>query len=77
MLSQAAALPAAAQDAYVIGLTGEMTGSTSRTYSPAVEAIRLYFDSVNTSGGINGKPVQLNIRDKSSEPSKATADVKG
>ena len=76
LLCAAAALPAAAQDAYVIGLTAALTGPPSSTYAPAVEALRLYIDRVNASGGVNGKQIQLIIQDDSAEPSKAAANVK-
>jgi branched-chain amino acid transport system substrate-binding protein len=72
----AAALPAAAQDAYVIGLTAALTGPPSSTYAPAVEALRLYIDRVNASGGVNGKQIKLIIQDDSAQPSKAAANVK-
>jgi len=76
LVSAFAALPAAAQDAYVIGLTGALTGPPSSTYAPAVEALRLYIDRVNAAGGVNGKQVRLVIQDDSAEPSKAAANVK-
>lgn len=76
LVSAAAALPAAAQDAYVVGLTAALTGPPSSTYAPAVEALRLYIDRVNESGGVNGKQIKLIIQDDSAEPSKAAANVK-
>jgi branched-chain amino acid transport system substrate-binding protein len=76
LLSAVAALPALAQDAYVIGLTGALTGPPSSTYAPAVEALRLYIDRVNAAGGVNGKQIRLVIQDDSAEPSKAAANVK-
>jgi branched-chain amino acid transport system substrate-binding protein len=76
LLSAVAALPTAAQDAYVIGLTGALTGPPSSTYAPAVEALRLYIDRVNAAGGVNGKQIRLVIQDDSAEPSKAAANVK-
>ncbi len=72
----ALALPAAAQDAYVIGLTGALTGPPSSTYAPAVEALRLYVDRVNAAGGVNGKQIRLILQDDSAEPSKAAANTK-
>jgi branched-chain amino acid transport system substrate-binding protein len=76
LVSAAAALPAAGQDAYVVGLTAALTGPPSSTYAPAVEALRLYIDRVNESGGVNGKQIKLIIQDDSAEPSKAAANVK-
>jgi branched-chain amino acid transport system substrate-binding protein len=70
------ALPVAAQDAYVVGLTGALTGPPSSTYAPAVEALRLYLDRVNAGGGVNGKQIRLVIQDDSAEPSRAAANTK-
>lgn len=68
-------LPAAAQD-YVIGLTGALTGPVSSTYTPAVDALRIYLDRVNAAGGINGHKVKLVIEDDGAKPSKAAANTK-
>jgi ABC-type branched-subunit amino acid transport system substrate-binding protein len=73
----AAIAPAAvAQEAYVIGLTGALTGPPASTYAPAVEALRIYFDRVNAGGGINGKKVNLILEDDGAQPSKAAANAK-
>src|SRR3974390_1093377 len=72
----ALALPAAAQDAYVVGLTGALTGPPSSTYAPAVEALRIYIDRVNAAGGVNGKKIQLVLEDDGAQPSKAAANTK-
>ena len=72
----AAALPAAAQDAYVVGVSAAMTGPGAGTYAPVVEAMKAYVDHVNGKGGINGKPVRLIVQDDAAEPSKAAANAK-
>ena len=56
------AVPATAQDAYVVGLTGALTGPPSSTYAPAVDALRIYIDRVNAGGGVNGKKIQAHSR---------------
>lgn len=68
--------PASAQDAYVVGLTGALTGPPASTYAPAVEALRIYLDRVNSAGGINGRKVTLVLQDDSAEASKAAANAK-
>jgi branched-chain amino acid transport system substrate-binding protein len=68
--------PVLAQDTYTIGLTGALTGPPASTYAPAVEALRVYLERVNTAGGINGKKVNLILQDDSAEPGKATANAK-
>ena len=70
------ASPALAQDAYVLGLSGALTGPNASVYAPVVEGIKLYVDTLNARGGINGHKVSLLIQDNSGEPSKAAADVK-
>src|SRR4029079_19411806 len=70
------AAPLVAQDAYVIGLTGALTGPPASTYAPAVEALRIYIEGVNTAGGVNGKKINLILQDDSAEPGKATANAK-
>lgn len=75
-LAAAMAWPAAAQEAYVVGITAALTGPPASTYAPAVEALRIYIDGVNAKGGVNGKKINLVIQDDSAEPSKATANVK-
>jgi ABC-type branched-subunit amino acid transport system substrate-binding protein len=72
----ALALPAAAQDAYVIGVTAAMTGPAAGTYAPTVEAMKAYLEHVNGKGGINGKPVRVIVADDGAEPSKAAANAK-
>jgi branched-chain amino acid transport system substrate-binding protein len=68
--------PALAQDAYVIGVTGALTGPVASTQAPAMEAMRVYFERVNAAGGVNGKPVRIILQDDAAEPSKAAANAK-
>jgi branched-chain amino acid transport system substrate-binding protein len=67
---------AAAQEAYVIGATGAMTGPAAANFAPVLEAMKAYLDNVNAKGGINGKPVQMIVQDDSGEPSRAAANAK-
>jgi branched-chain amino acid transport system substrate-binding protein len=67
---------AQAQDAYVIGVTGAMTGPPASTNAPPIEGLRLYVDRVNSLGGVNGKKIQLIALDDQAEPSKAAANAK-
>src|SRR5690349_1549941 len=77
MLAAAAlAIPAQAQDAYVVGVSGALTGSSAGTNAPPIEGLRLYVDRVNSTGGVNGKKIQLIILDDSAEPSKAATNAK-
>ncbi|HEX5779481.1 MAG TPA: ABC transporter substrate-binding protein [Xanthobacteraceae bacterium] len=75
-LAASLAAPAAAQDAYVVGITAALTGPPASTYAPAMEALRIYIDRVNANGGVNGKPIKLVFLDDSAQPSKAAANMK-
>src|SRR5690242_21851565 len=68
------ALPAAAQDHYLIGLTGAMTGPAAGSLAPAVEGVRLYVERLNAAGGINGRKVDLILQDDAAEPSKRSEE---
>jgi branched-chain amino acid transport system substrate-binding protein len=65
-----------AQEAYVVGLTGALTGPVAGIYAPVIESLKAYVDQVNARGGVNGKPIKLLIQDNQGEPSKAAADAK-
>ncbi|HKF11329.1 MAG TPA: ABC transporter substrate-binding protein [Xanthobacteraceae bacterium] len=68
--------PAGAQDAYLIGVTGAMTGPAAGSVGPPIEGLRLYMDRLNAAGGINGKKIQLTVLDDQGEPSKAADNAK-
>ena len=76
LAAAALALPAGAQDAYVIGLTGALTGPPAGTTAPPVEGLRLYVERLNAAGGVNGRKIQLVMQDDQGEPSKAAANAK-
>ena len=76
LAAAAIALPAIAQDAYVVGLTGALTGPGAGTTGPAVEGLRLYVDRINAAGGIKGKKINLILLDDGAEPSKAATNAK-
>lgn len=65
-----------AADAYVIGMTADITGAGALDNAPVADVLRIYFDKVNQSGGINGHPVRLIINDNQTQPVRAAADVK-
>src|SRR3954470_24190876 len=67
---------AAAQDAYVVGVTGAMTGPQAGILAPVVEMAGAYINHINSRGGINGKQVRLVVADDQGEPSRAAANAK-
>ena len=76
LAAAAIAVPAYAQDAYVIGVTGALTGPPAGTNAPPIEGLRLYVDRLNAGGGVNGKKIRLIVLDDGAEPSKAAANAK-
>jgi branched-chain amino acid transport system substrate-binding protein len=68
--------PAISQNAWVVGLSGALTGPAASTYAPAIEGLRLYVEKVNKAGGIAGKSVKLVLQDDQGEPSKGAANAK-
>jgi ABC-type branched-subunit amino acid transport system substrate-binding protein len=73
-----AALPlsAHAQDAYVIGVSGAMTGPVASNYAPVVEAMKAYLEHINGRGGINGRKVRVVVLDDQAQPSRAASNAK-
>jgi branched-chain amino acid transport system substrate-binding protein len=73
-----AALPlaATAQDAYVIGVSGAMTGPVAANYAPVVEAMKAYLDHVNARGGVNGRQIRVLVLDDQAQPSRAATNAK-
>ena len=76
LAAAALSIPATAQDAYVVGVTGALTGPSAGTNAPPIEGFRLYVDRLNAGGGVNGRKIQLTVLDDQGEPSKAAANAK-
>lgn len=68
--------PALAEDAYVIGLSGAITGPFAASYAPSVESLKMYIEKVNENGGVNGNSIRLVVRDNQGNPSHAASDTK-
>jgi ABC-type branched-subunit amino acid transport system substrate-binding protein len=70
----AAATPGVTDDTIVLGMTSPLTGPAA-SYADAGKALTAYFDSVNAEGGINGRKVQLIIRDDAYDPAKTVSQT--
>jgi branched-chain amino acid transport system substrate-binding protein len=68
--------PSEAAEPYVIGYVADITGMARANYAPEAEGARLYIDSLNARGGINGHPVKLVIEDGKSDPALSAAVAK-
>lgn len=64
-----------AQENYVIGMTGDLSGPSAGTYKPLIEGVRVYFDKLNDEGGINGHKIQMVTRDSRSDPNQVVTDL--
>ncbi|MBM4298600.1 MAG: ABC transporter substrate-binding protein, partial [Deltaproteobacteria bacterium] len=50
---------AQAQEEYVLGLSGALSGPAGTLYTPMVEGINIYFQRLNDAGGIKGRKVRI------------------
>lgn len=67
--------PAQAEDEYVIGVTGALTGPAAGTQAPTIEALRVYVDRLNAGGGIGGHKIKLVIQDDQGQATVAAANA--
>jgi len=70
------ATPTPPPEPYVIGITADLTGAAGSTYGPWSEGYRIYFEALNASGGINGHPIELLVRDNKNDGTRAAADIR-
>ncbi len=59
------------QQPILVGLSMEMTGRRSDLGVEARDGVMLAVDQINAAGGINGRPIQLLIRDEKGDPEMA------
>ncbi|MDB5876125.1 MAG: hypothetical protein JWQ07_5567 [Ramlibacter sp.] len=62
--------------AYKVGVLVGLTGSYAALGEPERKAIELYFDEVNSGGGINGKKVELVVLDSTSDEGNAVNQLR-
>jgi len=68
--------PAAGAEPYVIGYVADITGMARANYAPETEGCRLYIETVNARGGVNGHPIKLVVEDGKSQPAASGAVAK-
>ncbi len=61
------------QDAIHIAVVGPLSGEGALSWKLTLQAIQLYFDSINQKGGINGKTITLDAFDDQNDPIQAKA----
>jgi branched-chain amino acid transport system substrate-binding protein len=71
-IASSVARPAiAAKDPIMIGYLPALTGASSSTGIGINRGVQLAVQEINASGGIDGRPIELIVRDTQSEPTKA------
>lgn len=61
--------------AYQIDISGHISGNGSDFYASRVEGLRVYLEDLNSRGGINGRQVELRIRDNGGDPTTAASQA--
>lgn len=63
--------PADAADPILIGVNLELSGPASGWGTPQLNSIQLYVDEANAKGGVNGRPLKIEVLDNKSDPSQS------
>jgi len=63
-------------ESYKVGLTGAVTGFGAVSYIPNIDGVRLFIESLNNKGGVNGRKINLYIENDEGAPSRAAANTK-
>jgi ABC-type branched-subunit amino acid transport system substrate-binding protein len=71
-----AAEGAGSGEPYKIGAAVDITGAFSSTAAPKLEGLQLYADWINSKGGIDGHPLEIEVRDNQSNPSQAATNAR-
>ncbi len=74
--SGAAAVNGVGADTILIGRSAGMSGSLAARMKPATEAMQATFDSVNASGGVNGRRIRLLTLDDGNDPRRAAENTR-
>ena len=60
----------------IVGASLPLSGANAATGQETLSVLKAYFDSINLSGGIDGRPLQLNALDDAYEPEKALENTR-
>ena len=72
----AAALCASAtaqSEAYKIGYLVDASGPMQGIFKPGLDGFQLYINSINSSGGFNGRQIEVMVRDVQADPARAVS----
>lgn len=73
---QAGAAPGVTDQDILIGQTGTQTGPLAGHNLAYIDGARLYFESINTAGGIHGRKIRLRSLDDGYDPDRALENVR-
>ena len=76
LVSLAFAMPGARAQEIVVGQVAPLSGVLATTGAQMVLGGRIYFDHINSQGGVNGRKIKLLTLDDGYEPDRATANTK-
>jgi branched-chain amino acid transport system substrate-binding protein len=68
-----AATPLHAQDSYKIGYLVDASGPGQSIFSPTLDGFNLYIDKVNAEGGVNGRKIEVMVRDVQVDPQRSAS----
>jgi len=67
------ATPICAQDSYKIGYLVDASGPAQSIFSPTLEGFNLYINKVNSEGGVNGRKIEVMVRDVQVDPQRSAS----
>lgn len=77
LFASANAEPGVSSDAITLGQTTALSGALADLSKEFVKGQQVYFDSLNAKGGINGRKINLVIKDDAYDPKKTVELVEG
>lgn len=64
------------KSAYVVGISTDLSGPASAFGAQEATMAQMLFNRLNTTGGINGHPIQVIVKDNANQPLQAILDAK-
>lgn len=69
------ASPVHAQDSYKIGYLVDASGPAQSIFMPTLDGFKLYIDKINSEGGVNGRKIDVIVRDVQVDPQRAASSA--
>lgn len=65
----------AAQEPYKVGYLVDASGPMQGIFSRGLEGFQLYIDTINEMGGVNGRQIQVDVRDVQIDPARSASSA--